>query len=128
MSADGFRLAACDGVLPQGGLWNGLPSTPTLEGIRPDACGVAAATGEFAFGEAKTDHDIATLHTVKQLRILARLIHRNPAVFRLYIAVPRSAARTLDCVLCQVGLQASRQVVRLDIPDCFLTENVHERH
>src|SRR5215470_9168991 len=108
MSADGFRLAACDGTLPQGGIWNALPPTPTLVGIRPDAYGIAAITGEFAFGEAKTNHDIVTTHTREQLWAFARLIRTNPATVRLYVAVPRSAARDLDRVLCQVGLQAAR--------------------
>lgn len=128
MTADGFLVAACEGSVPQGGLWNALPLTPEFAGIRPDACGVAEGTGEFAFGEAKTYEDIDTAHTRRQLQVFASLICRNgkPAC-RLYIAVPRSAARTLDRVLCQVGLQGAREVVRLHIPDCFVTDDSYER-
>jgi len=128
MTADGFRLAACDGSMPQGGLWNALPPTPEFAGIRPDACGFAERTSEFAFGEAKTFKDIDTAHTRRQLQVFANLILRNrtPAC-RLYIAVPRSAAQALDRALCQVGLQGARQVVRLHIPDCFISDDSDER-
>jgi hypothetical protein len=127
MTADGFLVAGCDGSLSQGGLWNALPPPPELAGVRPDAYGIAPATGEFAFGEAKTCQDIDTPHTRKQLRVFGRLMHRNGrTACRLYVAVPRSAAGVLDRVLGQVGLLGARHVVRLHIPDCFVTENRDE--
>ena len=127
MTADGFLLTGCDGSMPQGGLWNSLHAPPELAGVRPDACGIAPATGEFAFGEAKTIQDIDTTHTRKQLRVFGRLIHRQGgAACRLYIAVPRSAAGALDHVLSQVGLQGARHVIRLHIPDCMVTDNRDE--
>lgn len=128
MTADGFLVAGCDGSVPQGGLWNGLPRPPELGGVRPDAYGIAPATGKFAFGEAKTCRDIDTPHTRKQLRVFGRLMHREGRMAcRLYIAVPRSAAGVLDRVLCQVGLQGARHVVRLHIPDCLVTDNRNDR-
>src|SRR5579859_660001 len=123
MTTDGFLVAACDGCMPQGGLWNALPRPPELAGVRPDVCGIAPGTGEFAFGEAKTCHDIDTSHTRHQLRVFGRLIRRDGrTACRLYIAVPRSSAGVLDHVLGQVGLLGARHVVRLHIPDCFITE------
>jgi len=128
MTADGFLVAACDGSMPQGGLWNALPTPPELSGVRPYACGIAPSTGDFAFGEAKTYQDIDTPHTRKQLRVFGRLVHHEGRMAcRLYIAVPRSAAGVLDRVLCQVGLQGARHVVRLHIPDCLVTDNRNDR-
>jgi hypothetical protein len=127
MTADGFLVAACDGSMPQGGLWNALPSPPELDGVRPDACGIAPATGQFAFGEAKTSQDIDTAHTRKQLRVFGRLVSLGgKTACRLYIAVPRSASGVLDRVLGQVGLLGARHLVRLHIPDCFVTDNRNE--
>lgn len=126
MTSDGFLVAGCDGSIPQGGCWNALPRPPALVGVRPDACGIAPVSGEFAFGEAKTCQDIDTLHTRKQLRVFGRLMHRKGMTCRLYIAVPRSAAGVLDRVLCQVGLQGARHVFRLHIPDSLITENRDE--
>ena len=127
MTADGFLVAACDGSMPQGGLWKALPTPPELGGVRPDACGIAPATGELAFGEAKTYRDIDTPHTREQLRIFGRLLHRDAkTTCRLYIAVPRSATRILDRVLCQVGLQTAPHVIRLHIPDCLISEKSDE--
>jgi hypothetical protein len=124
MTADGFLVAGCDGSMPQGGPWNSLPAPPELAGVRPDACGIAPATGAFAFGEAKTPQDIDTAHTRKQLRVFGHIMHRERGrACRLYIAVPRSAATVLDRVLNQVGLQGARHVVRLHIPDCMVTDN-----
>jgi hypothetical protein len=127
MKTDGFVVVACDGSLPQGGLWNVLPPPREFSGVRPDVCGIAPTTGEFAFGEAKTRQDIDTLHTRKQLHVFGRLLDRDAkAVCRLYVAVPRSAACVLDRVLGQVGLLGARHVVRLHIPDCFVSENRDE--
>jgi hypothetical protein len=127
MTADGFLVAGCDGSMPQGGLWDALPPPPELDGVRPDACGVARANGQFAFGEAKTYQDIDTAHTRKQLRVFGSLVDRSGnTACRLYIAVPRSAAGVLDRVLGQVGLLGARHVVRLHIPDCLVTDNRNE--
>jgi len=127
MTADGFLVTTCDGPMPQGGVWNLLPQTPNFAGARPDACGIAPITGEFALGEAKACQDIDTSHTRSQLRVFATVLRRNASpACRLYIAVPRSAALTLDRVLCQVGLQGAREVVPLCVPDCFLTNNTHD--
>jgi len=121
MTADGFLVAACEGSMPQGGLWNALPPPPDMAGVRPDACGMAPLTGEFAFGEAKTLQDIDTAHTRKQLRVFGHLTHTDGRkVCRLYVAVPRSAAGLLDRALGQVGLLGARHVIRLHIPDCFV--------
>jgi hypothetical protein len=122
MTADGFLVAGCEGSMPQGGLWNALPPPPDMAGVRPDACGIAPLTGEFAFGEAKTLHDLDTAHTRRQLRVFGHLVQTDGRkVCRLYVAVPRSAAGLLDRVLGQVGLLGARHVVRLHIPDCFVS-------
>jgi len=122
MAADGFVLCGCDGSVPQGGQWNSLPLPPDMAGVRPDACGIAPLTGEFVFGEAKTDQDIDTAHTRTQLRVFGHLMHPDGmTVCRLYVAVPRSAAGLLDRVLGQVGLLGARHVIRLHIPDCFVS-------
>lgn len=127
MTADGFIVAGCDGQIPQGGLWAMLPVPPNLVGVRADTWGVAPATGDLAFGEAKTWSDIDTPHTRKQLRVLGRLVQRNDGrCCRLYFAVPRSAAASLDRVLGEVRLLGARHLVRLHIPDCFVTETRDE--
>jgi hypothetical protein len=127
MVADGFLVAGCDGSVPQGGVWNTLPRPPDVAGVRPDAYGIAPTTGKFAFGEAKARQDLDTEHTRKQLRVFGRLVQREgQSTCRLYIAVPRSAACDLDRVLCQVGLQGAKHVVRLHIPDCLISEEFDE--
>jgi hypothetical protein len=123
MTADGFVLVACDGKIPQGGLWNALPRPSEFAGVRPDACGFAPNTGELAFGEAKTFQDIDTLHTRKQLSVFGRFPSQGgTGRCRLYIAVPRSATVTLDQLLGQLGLLGASHIVRLHIPDCFLKD------
>lgn len=127
MAADGFVVAGCDGLVPQGGVWNTLPIPPYLAGVRPDAWGFAPASGTVAVGEAKTWTDIDTSHTRKQLCVLGRLVQRDDGRrCHLYFAVPRSAASNLDRVLAQVGLLGARHLVRLHIPDCFVTETRDE--
>jgi hypothetical protein len=123
MTADGFLVVACDGSVPLGGLWKGLPSSVEIVNRRPDAWAIAPSTGELAIGEAKTWQDIDTAHTRRQLRVFGKLLdHSRGTACRLYIAVPRSTAYTLDRVLQDVGLLAARHIVRLHIPDCFLAE------
>jgi hypothetical protein len=127
MQADGYVLSGCDGTVPQGGLWNALPRPYEFASVRPDACGILPATREFAFGEAKTPADIDNSHTRKQLRVFGGLVDkhgRKPC--RLYLAVPRSAAPALDRALRQVGLLGATHVVRLHIPDCFVSEERDE--
>lgn len=121
MTADGFMPCACDGTIAQETLWNKLSSPPNIMGIRPDACGIDPNTGTFAFGEAKTYHDIDNLHTRQQLRVLGYLIDRHSGkLCPIYFAVPRSAASVLDRVLRNVGLLGKSHLVRLHIPDCFV--------
>lgn len=123
MAADGFILTACDGRMPQGGVWNVLPRPPEFAGVRPDICGIDPDSGNFAFGEAKTYQDVDTAHTRKQLLIFGCLKPLEGGnACRLYVAVPRSAAGILERVLGQIGLLGATHVVRLYIPDCFLTE------
>jgi hypothetical protein len=125
MTADGFAVIAKDGIVPDGGLWNGLAPPPTLKDFRPDACGLDLSTGRLAFGEAKTEADITTSHTRRQLQVFANTIHRSDATrCRLYLAVPRSASTTLDWVLGKLGLLGMPHVVRLHIPDCLIA---HEK-
>lgn len=122
MTADGFLVTGSDGRIPQDGLYSLLPTPPEIAGVRPDAWGVAR-TGEVAFGEAKTLADITSSHTRRQLRAIGRVLQWDAAKgCRLYLAVPRSAVDVLDRALGEVGLLGARQVVRLHIPDCFLTE------
>lgn len=123
MAADGYVVAGCDGFIQQGGICNALPQPPDISGVRPDALGFQPTTCEFAFGEAKSYQDIDTPHTRKQLRVFGKLRQRGGAsVCRLYIAVPRSAVHLLDRVLSDVGLLGARNIVRLHIPDCLVTE------
>lgn len=127
MISDGFTPSGCDGRVPQGGLWKTLPRPLELAGVRPDAIGIALGTGEYAIGEAKTAMDIDTVHTRKQLNVFGRAqAQGGKSPCRLYIAVPRSSAPTLDRVLAQLGLAAAKHVVRLHIPDCFLMEKRDE--
>ena len=127
MAADGFVLSGCDGVVPRNGLWNCLPRPAEFGGVRPDAWGIMPVTGELALGEAKTPADIDTAHTQKQLRIFGSLCAaEGNNLCRLYIAVPRSAAVLLDRVLARVGLLRSNRVVRLHIPDCFVSKERDE--
>ena len=125
MVADGFLLSNCDGSLPQGGCWKGLPQPPEIDGFRADARGVLPETGELGLGEAKTSHDIDTPHTRQQLRVFGNLKGSDgKSVCRLYVAVPRSDVTVLDRVLRDVGLLGAPNIVRLHIPDCFVTGEV----
>jgi len=127
MTVDWFVLSGCDGSMRQGGVWNELPPPPEVHGVRPDACGIAPTTGEYAFGEAKTEWDIETPHTRKQLEVFGHLRNREGTTMcRLYFAVPRSAAGALDRVLGDVGLLGARHVIRLHIPDCLVMDKSHE--
>lgn len=122
MTADGFVVLARDGQAPRGGLWNTLPRSGEVFGVRPDAYAVEPTTGAFAFAEAKTPGDIVNAHTREQLRTMGRVIAQSGRDCRLYIAVPRSAAGLLDRVLFDAGLPDT-QLVRMHIPDCLLEEH-----
>jgi hypothetical protein len=119
MAYDGFDLVGYEGTSEQGGAWNDLTNPPTLGGVRPDAWGY---DGErVAFAEAKTARDIDTMHTRVQLFIFSRTTMRDSATAcRIYLAIPRSAARVLDRVLAELGLLGSREIVRLHVPDVLL--------
>lgn len=121
MAADGYTVRGYDGPTPQGGTWNGLPRSPIVGRFRPDAWGIACAC--IALGEAKTAEDVNTAHTIDQLRAFCS----HHAVFgykygRLYVAVPRSAARALDRVIAKAGLSGARHVYRVHIPNCLLED------
>jgi hypothetical protein len=119
MATDGFRLAGYEGESDQGGVWNELANPPILAGVRPDAWGF---DGErVAFAEAKTARDIDTTHTRVQLLVFARTrMKGTEAACQLYLAIPRSAAPLLDCVLADLGLVGLRNLVRLHVPDILL--------
>jgi hypothetical protein len=123
MARDGFLLGGYEGPTPQGGIWNALPPPFEIAGVRPDAWGIMPSTGRLAVGEAKTNEDLPSAHTQKQLRVFGRLLQRpQPALCRLYLAVPRSATCTLNRVLSRAGLLTREHVVCLYIPDCLLLE------
>jgi hypothetical protein len=118
MTRDGFRLGGYDGRSIQGGVWNDLDAPPTLAGVRPDAWGYDGA--RVALAEAKTARDVDTEHTRMQLRAFLRLRNRTATPWRLYFAIPRSAAPSLDRVLSELGLASSNDIVRLHVPDVLL--------
>lgn len=118
MVRDGYVLSAFDGPAPQGGVWNLLPVPPTIGGSRPDVLARKANGTRLAFGEAKTEADLHSLHTQQQLRNFAAELGRRDAV--LYVGVPRSAAWSLDRALIRAGLMPSSRLVRLHVPDVLL--------
>jgi hypothetical protein len=126
MTADGFVVTACDGPLPQGGVWNRLPGSIGACGVRPDAWAIAPTSGAIAFAEAKTHGDIVNAHTRAQLRAVGRFVLCSGSNSRLYVAVPRSAALMLDRVIHDAGLDGTRQLVRLHVPDCLLEDDRDE--
>ena len=121
MTRDGFRVAGYDGTSIQGGVWNDLDAPPTLAGVRPDAWGY---DGErVALAEVKTARDVDTEHTRTQLRAFLRLGTRTGGTpWRLYFAIPRSAAPALDRVMAELGLVSAADIVRLHVPDILLHE------
>lgn len=121
MVCDGFQLTGFEGSAAQGGHWNELPAPFKLLGIRADACGVRLDDGVIGFAEAKTEDDVDTAHTREQLRVLGYARMRDGKTpCPLYISVPRSAAYSLDRVLIDVGLIASKHVRRLHVPTALL--------
>lgn len=123
MQADGFVPMACDGNVPQFDDERRFHCPPNLGGLRPDAFAFSPLINSFAFAEAKTEDDIDSDHTRRQLRRYAAVISDSRLQgSRVYIAIPRSAAMALDRVLRNVGLVTARQVRRLHIPDCLIEE------
>jgi hypothetical protein len=123
MAWDGFLVVGYEGPSVRAGIWNALSRPPVVAGVRPDAWGYDQAGERVALGEAKTGDDIDTEHTRVQLQAYRRLrVRGSRRPCRLYIAIPRSAARELDRVLADVGLVGDREIVRLHVPDIFLTE------
>lgn len=120
MTQDGFQLAGYDGVSSQGGFWNDLDAPPILIGVRPDAWGYEGE--HVALAEAKTAGDIDTRHTRLQLLAFMRLRTRAGERVWLYLAIPRSAAPTLDRVLAELGLVGVAGIARLHVPDILLSE------
>ena len=122
MAVDGYLPGGYDGPSAQGGIWNMLPRPFEMHEVRPDVWGMSS-TGDIALGEAKTASDVDALHTVRQLSVFGKL--RNRATgrqCRLYVAVPQSAAHSLDLVLIRSGLHREPNVVCLNIPDCLILE------
>jgi hypothetical protein len=122
MKRDGFLPTACDGRMPQGGLWNQLRPSSKVGPFRPDAWGLSTDRRDLALCEAKTVDDIDTAHTRAQLSAFAALIRRRGRGGKLYIAIPRSGGRCLDRVLESLHLAGAPFVVRLHVPDCLLSE------
>lgn len=123
MQADGFVPVACDGIVPQFDCERRLHPPPNLGGLRPDALAFSPLRSCFAFAEAKTEDDLHSDHTRRQLRryavVIANSCVRNSC---LYISIPRSAAMALDRLLQDVGLLTAKQIRRLHIPDCLIEE------
>jgi hypothetical protein len=121
MACDGFMVVGYEGRSAQGGFWNALSAPPALAGVRPDAWG--RGNTRIAFAEAKTAADIDTAHTRSQLRVFARIrATGTEEACRLYLAIPRSAAPALDCVLAELGLVGAPGIVRIHVPDVLLME------
>lgn len=121
MACDGFAVAGFEGRADRGGVFNVLAPPPLVSGLRPDAWGYDRVGSRVALAEAKTVDDIDTVHTRAQLRAFRSLCSREDGTpARLYVAVPRSAARSLDRVLADVGLAGAPDLVRLHIPDVLL--------
>jgi hypothetical protein len=126
MEKDGYLVSGFDGSAPRGLEWSALPTPFTIHGIRPDAWGQRTYGQSIAFAEAKTFHDVDTVHTRQQLEIMGNVrLKGGNIVCPIYVAVPRSAVYELDRVLIDVGLIRSRNLIRIHIPDILLTETRH---
>lgn len=119
MAFDGYAISAYDGPTPQGGLWNDLAAPPLLGEIRPDVVAEHRVSHEVAYGEAKTAADLGSSHTLRQFRAFAGAV--GCGTVRLYVAVPRSSSRELDKTLRRTRLLGNPRVIRLHVPDVFLT-------
>jgi len=122
MAHDGFVVAGFEGRVDRGGVLNLLAPPPIVAGLRPDAWGYDPAGSWVAVAEAKTAEDVDTEHTRAQLRAFRSLRSRTAGTqAKLYVAVPQSAARSLDRVLAELGLAGAPGLVRVHVPDIFLT-------
>ena len=130
MAKDGFVVSGFEGRAPRGEEWSSLPSPFTFQGVRCDVWGQREHDQLIAFGEAKTFHDVDTVHTRRQLEVLGKARMRSAkATCPLYIAVPHSAVYELDRVLIDVGLLRAKNLVRLHIPDIIVEERSYgSRH
>lgn len=120
MQADGYTPFAYDGGLPQFDCLRRLLNSQSLSGLRPDALGYSYSGNTFALAEAKTAADLLSTHTNIQFRHYRALLAVATGA-HLYLAIPRSAAMTLDRVLRDAGLHMTSSVMRLHIPDCFVS-------
>jgi hypothetical protein len=126
MVKDGFIVSGFDGSAPRGEEWTSLPAPFTFGGVRADTWGQRKCGQMIAFGEAKTFHDIDTIHTRRQLEVLGKTkIKGSTAYCPLYIAVPHSAVYELDKVLIDVALLRAKNVVRVHVPDVLLKDTPH---
>ncbi len=126
MTADGLKIAGFDGPVDQGGVFNEMPHPFLLADLKPDVW-ATDRQGEFAaVGEAKTANDVCNAHTIAQLRLFGNLAKEQSAnLCRLYIAVPHSAAHTLDRALIAARLAGAPHVRRLHVPDVLLQSCRH---
>jgi len=126
MEQDGFVVSGFDGRAPRGEEWSALPCPFLLRRVRADAWGQRSRDQLIAFGEAKTHHDVDTIHTRLQLDVLGKIRMKGSKTrCPLYIAVPRSAAYKLDRVLIDLGLIRAKNLVRLHIPEVLLEASSH---
>ena len=126
MVKDGFIVSGFDGSAPRGEEWSSLPAPFTFGRVRADTWGQRERGQMIAFGEAKTFHDIDTIHTRRQLEVLGKTkMKASTAYCPLYIAVPHSAVYELDKVLIDVGLLRAKNLMRVHVPDVFLKDTLH---
>lgn len=126
MVKDGFMVSGFDGNAPRGEEWSSLPAPFTFCGVRADAWGQRDSGQMIAFGEAKSFHDIDTLHTRRQMEVLGKMKMKGSTAYcPLYISIPRSAVYELDRVLIAVGLLRATNLVRVHVPDVFLKDTLH---
>jgi hypothetical protein len=127
LTHDGFVVKRFEGPSPHGGLWNHLDLPFGFKHSRPDAWAIHMTGGQIAIGEAKSDTDICSSHTLSQLRLFGRAVQRGTdARCPLYIAVPLSATRALDDALTRTGIIGRPHVHRLHIPDVLLRAPLHD--
>ncbi len=121
MLRDGFTMVGLDGKVERGGLPDDFPRSPTIHGVRPDACGLKAVEDVVGFVEAKTEGDINNAHTRKQLQTLANLrMPKSGKPCPVYVVIPRAAAYALDRVLIDLDLLGAQHVRRVHVPGVLL--------
>ena len=121
MIADGYSIGGYDGVSPQAGPLNKLPTPFVLGGHRPDIWGEDRDSGLIALGEAKTLVGLGATYVRRQLSVFCSARDRRTGrLCPVYLGVPESAARLLDTLLTELRLSNALHVRRLFIPDCLL--------